>query len=91
MKKGKTKLKTVQLSPNISSGDVETKLKQAIRFLSKKNQVKLVMFYKGRQNKYKEIGEETLLRFITELEDFGKPQYMPQHKGNRLVTILNPK
>ena len=61
--------KEVQLTPQIGTHDLETKAKNAKKFLAEGNKVKVGVRYKGRQLSHVEVGEETLNRFIALLED----------------------
>ena len=87
----KTVLKEVRISPNISNGDLETKMKKIKEFLSKKNKVKITMLFKGRAIYHKEIGERLLLSLIVDLEDIAKPDNMPKLIGKSMNVILSPK
>ncbi len=49
------------------------------------------MFFRGREIAFKQQGEILLLRFASELEEFGKPEQMPQLDGKRMIMILGPK
>lgn len=84
-------MKEIQLSPNIASNDLGVKFKRAVGFLEKKKQVKLVMIFKGRENKFVDRGELVMLKFIEDLLPYGKVQFMPKLDGKKMVTVINPK
>ena len=87
----KTVLKEIRISPNISDGDLETKVKKIKEFLGKKHKVKISMLFKGRAIHHKEIGEKLLLSLIVDLEDIAKPDNMPKLIGKSMNVILSPK
>jgi translation initiation factor IF-3 len=49
------------------------------------------VFFKGRSIVFKERGEELLLRFADKLEDYGKPEALPQLEGKRMQIMLAPR
>ena len=68
-KQTKITLKEVRVSPTIGSGDYETKLKQARKFLSKGDKVQFSLRFKGRMITHKEIGRQVLERILEDLKD----------------------
>lgn len=87
----KTTIKEVRFTPNTEQNDINTKLSQAIKFLKRGDQVKVSVFFKGRQMKFKEQGEVLLLQFVQDLSDFGTPDGMPKMVGRRLIVNVKPK
>ena len=53
--------------------------------------MKAYVHFVGRTIVFKERGEILLLRFIQELEDYGKVEQMPKLEGKRMTVILSPK
>ena len=62
-------VKEVRLSPTIDTNDFNTKMKNARKFLSKGDKVKVSIRFKGRAITHKEIGREVLDRFAEETSD----------------------
>ena len=87
----KNEMKEVQLSVNIGENDFRTMLKRAIGFLNDGAKVKCVLSMKGRQKARPEQGEITMLRFLTELEDYGSLEAFPKLENWRWLTIIKPK
>ena len=83
--------KEVQLTPQIGAHDLETTAKNARKFLSEGNKVKVGVRYKGRQLSHVEVGEETLNRFIALLADAANIEKPATLDGRWLVAILAPK
>ncbi len=84
-------VKEIRLGPNTDDHDFNFKLKHAIKFLEEGAKVKVDVFFKGRSIVYKEQGEIILLKFASELEDYGKVEQLPKLEGKRMIMILAPK
>ena len=61
-------LKTVRLSFNISSHDIETKAKQAKKFLEKGDKIKVELRLRGRQKRFSNLGREKINELLKSLE-----------------------
>lgn len=61
-------VKEIRLRPFIGQHDFDTRLKRAKEFLEDGNQVKLSLFFRGREITRKEFGFEVMKRFIAGLE-----------------------
>ena len=48
------------------------------------------VFFKGRSILFSEQGEQLLLRFAVELEDYGKAEQMPRLEGKRMIMMIAP-
>ena len=90
-KSAKVVVKEIRLGPNTDDHDFNFKLKHAIKFLEEGAKVKVDVFFRGRSIVYKDQGEIILLRFATELEDYGKVERMPKLEGKRMIMIIAPK
>ena len=96
MKEGKKKQHTVQvkeirLRPKTDSHDLETKLKQARKFLEQKNKVKFTVMFRGRELAYKEMGKELLDKVVEELSDVGFPESPIKLEGRRMALLMGSK
>lgn len=61
-------VKEIRLRPFIGQHDFDTRLKKAKEFLEDGNQVKLSLFFRGREITRKEFGFDVMKRFIAGLE-----------------------
>jgi translation initiation factor IF-3 len=61
-------VKEIRLRPFIGQHDFDTRLNKAKEFLEDGNQVKLSLFFRGREITRKEFGFEVMKRFIAGLE-----------------------
>ena len=73
----KMEVKEIRFGPQTDDHDYNFKLKHAKEFLSDGNKVKAYVFFKGRSILFKEQGEVLLLRFASDLEEYGKVEQMP--------------
>jgi len=90
-KQTKVVIKEIRFGPNTDDHDFDFKLKHAKKFLSEGAKVKAFVFFKGRTIVFKDRGEVLLLRFVSELEDYGVPEAMPKLEGKKMIINLNPK
>ncbi len=90
-KSQKTVVKEIRFGPNTDDHDFNFKTKHALNFLKDGAKVKAYVHFAGRTIVFKERGEVLLLRFIQELEDYGKVEQMPKMEGKRMTVILTPK
>ena len=74
----KVVVKEIRFGPNTDEHDFQFKLKHAEKFLQDGAKVKAFVFFKGRSILFKDQGEILLLRFATELEEFGKVESLPK-------------
>jgi len=84
-------MKEVRLSPTIDEHDFETKLRNAIKFLSKGDKVKASIRFKGRAITHKDIGQRVLDRFALEARDVSTIESHPRMDGRSMFLILAPK
>lgn len=67
-----TIIKTIQCNLTIGKNDLERKMKQAQKFLEKKEQVRVVLLLKGRQKDHPERGAEFLNNLAKDyLKEYG--------------------
>ena len=84
-------VKEVRLSPTIDTNDFNTKMKNARKFLSKGDKVKVSIRFKGRAITHKEIGREVLDRFAEETSDVATFESKPKMDGRSMFLMLAPK
>ena len=90
-KQVKVDVKEIRFGPQTADHDYNFKLKHAQGFLSDGDKVKAYVFFKGRSILFKEQGEVLLLRFASDLEEYGKVEQMPQLEGKRMIMFIAPK
>ncbi|OGX17657.1 MAG: translation initiation factor IF-3 [Omnitrophica WOR_2 bacterium RBG_13_44_8b] len=85
------KLKEIRLKPNIDEHDYETKVKQAVTFLKKKDKVKINLFFRGRQMEHQDLGRKVLDKFIIDTQNDGTLEREPAMEGRIISMVLAPK
>ena len=83
-------IKEVQLTPQIGSHDMETKARNALKFLAEGNKVKVGVRFRGRQMTHLEVGEEALNNFIALIGDAAVIEKPASMDGRWMVAILAP-
>ncbi len=87
----KVVVKEIRFGPNTDDHDYNFKLRHAQKFLEDGAKVKAFVFFKGRSILFKEQGEILLLRFATDLEEYGKVESLPKLEGKRMILFIGPK
>lgn len=90
-KSTKIVVKEIRFGPQTDDHDYNFKLKHAVEFLKEGAKVKAYVFFKGRSILFKDQGEVLLLRFVSDLEEYGKLEQMPQLEGKRMIIMITPK
>ncbi|MFA7283724.1 MAG: translation initiation factor IF-3 [Candidatus Omnitrophota bacterium] len=85
------RLKEIRLKPNIDEHDFETKVKQALSFLKKKDKVRINLFFRGRQMEHVDLGRNVLDKFIVATQDEGQVERSPSMEGRIMSFVLSPK
>ncbi len=84
-------VKEIRLRPKTDTHDMETKMKQAKKFLEQKNKVKFSVIFKGRELAYKDMGRVLLEEVLKELEEDGVIEQPIKLEGRRMTLLLNSK
>lgn len=84
-------LKEVQLSATIEENDVQTKFKNAVKFLEDGDKVKVSIRFRGRQIAHTDIGMKIMQDFAARIEEFGTVERRPLLEGRHMIMILAPK
>lgn len=87
----KTEVKGVRMGFKTGEHDMETKAKQARKFLEVGNSVKVSLIFRGREAMYKDLAKEKMLKFQESLEEMCTIETSPKGQGNTLIMILTPK
>lgn len=90
-KQTKVIVKEIRFGPQTDEHDFNFKVNHAKKFLDEGAKVKAYVFFKGRSILFKEYGEELLMRFVAELEDYGKMDQHPTLEGKRMIIIMTSK
>lgn len=84
-------LKEVRLGLNIEAHDLDTKAKNAIKFLSKGDKVKVSLRFRGREMGYTQLGYEVFKKFTALIDEYGIIETAAKMEGRSLVATFAPK
>lgn len=84
-------VKEIQLSLNIDTHDIETKVNHAKKFLSQGNKVKVSIRFRGREMARPERGVEMMDRFASYLEEISTVDKPAKLEGRTMQMFLSPK
>ena len=90
-KQKSVQLKEIKIRPNTDVGDYEVKLRNLRRFLGDGARVKVTLRFKGREAKFRELGENMLARVKNDVIDIAVAEIDPKIEGRQLSLICTPK
>ena len=83
-------VKEVRLRPKIDDHDLETKGRQAQRFLESGDKVKVSVLFRGREIAHQDIGQGLLERMAQQLGPVSVIDQTPHMEGRTMVMLLSP-
>lgn len=84
-------IKEVKMRPNIDEHDFQVKAKNARKFLTSGDKVKVTIMFRGRQITHPELGEKLCIKLAEQLSDISSVERPPKIEGRNMVSILIPK
>ncbi len=91
-KKQKTvEIKEVRLSPNIDTNDLNTKMNNAKKFISKGNKVKVTLRFRGREMAHVQQSRHILDDFAESLSDIAVVEKPAKMEGRAMSMVLTEK
>ncbi|HJC73433.1 MAG TPA: translation initiation factor IF-3 [Candidatus Mediterraneibacter faecavium] len=91
-KKQKTvEIKEVRLSPNIDTNDLNTKINNAKKFISKGNKVKVTLRFRGREMAHVQQSRHILDDFAETLADIAVVEKPAKMEGRAMSMVLTEK
>ena len=91
-KKQKTvEIKEVRLSPNIDTNDLNTKVNNARKFLSKGNKVKVTLRFRGREMAHVQQSKHILDDFAKLVQDLAVVEKPAKLEGRNMSMVLTEK
>ncbi|OQZ01808.1 MAG: translation initiation factor IF-3 [Candidatus Brocadia sp. UTAMX1] len=84
-------LKELRLRPKTGEHDIQTKIRQARKFLENRDRVLISVMFKGRERAHTELGEGILKQIADTLEDVAKVEKDRISDDRRMGIILSPK
>ena len=84
-------IKEIRMSPSIDTNDLNTKLKNAQKFLADGDRVKVSVRFRGREMAHTEIGEVLLKDFASKCTEVANLDKAPKLEGRSMSIFLSPK
>jgi len=81
-------MKQIRMGLKIGQHDLDIKLNRARKFLEAGHKVKIVLFYRGREQAHKEIGFNIAQKIIAEFGDTIVVEQQPQLAGRQLSFVV---
>ena len=83
-------IKEIRLTPNIDIGDLNTKVKNACRFLKDGDKVKVSVRFRGREVTHSSLGQNLLHRFAELCSECSTVEKQPKLEGRQMLMFLAP-
>ena len=84
-------VKEIRMSPGIDTNDFNTKLKNAQKFLTDGDRVKVSVRFRGREMAHTEIGATLLNDFAEQCAEIANMDKAPKLEGRNMSMFLSPK
>ena len=86
----KGELKEIRLTPFIADGDYQVRIKRIKEFIKDGNQVRMSVFFRGRELAYKNRGYELIYRVLKDLGETVKLDQEPKFIGRNTIATVSP-
>lgn len=84
-------IKEIRMSPGIDVGDFNVKLKNAQKFLTEGNRVKVSVRFRGREMAHTDIGRKLLDKFAEQCAEIANVDKGAKLEGRNMSMFLSPK
>ena len=84
-------VKEIRMSPNIDTNDFNVKVKNAQKFLTDGNRVKVSVRFRGREMAHTNLGEQLLQQFGEACAEIASTEKAPKLEGRNMSMFLSPK
>src|SRR4051812_2279952 len=83
-------IREIKFRPKIAQNDYDTKKGHVMRFLKRKDKVKITIMFRGREVTHPERGQQLLERLAEELKDLAIVEQRPNLDGRNMTMMLGP-
>jgi translation initiation factor IF-3 len=83
-------IREIKFRPKIAQNDYDTKKGHVMRFLRRKDKVKITIMFRGREVTHPERGQMLLERLAEELKDLAVVEQRPNLDGRNMTMMLGP-
>ena len=84
-------IKEIRMSPSIDTNDLNTKIKNAMKFLNDGNRVKVTVRFRGREMAHTSLGEVLLKQFGESCAEVATVEKGAKLEGRNMSMFLSPK
>ena len=84
-------IKEIRMSPSIDTNDLNTKIKNAMKFLKDGNRVKVTVRFRGREMAHTSLGEVLLKKFGEDCAEVAAVEKGAKLEGRNMSMFLSPK
>lgn len=84
-------VKEIRMSPSIDTNDLNTKIKNAMKFLNDGNRVKVTVRFRGREMAHTSLGEVLLKQFGESCAEVATVEKGAKLEGRNMSMFLSPK
>ncbi len=84
-------VKEIRLTPSIDVGDLETKVKQAKKFIAAGDKVKVSLRFRGRELAHTDVGAPLLDKFAQNFTEVANIEKQAKMEGKSMIMYLTPK
>ena len=84
-------VKEIRMSPSIDTNDLNTKVKNAMKFLKDGNRVKVTVRFRGREMAHTSLGEVLLKQFGESCAEVATVEKGAKLEGRNMSMFLSPK
>ncbi|MGI6405562.1 MAG: translation initiation factor IF-3 [Syntrophaceticus sp.] len=84
-------VKEVKIRPRIEEHDFQVKVRNAKRFLTGGDKVKVTLMFRGREISHASLGRDLCMKFYKELEELAVMEKVPKVEGRNMIMVLAPR
>ena len=84
------KLKEIRVRPKTGDHDIDTKVVNALKFLSHNDKVQVTVLFRGREMQHQEEGRRVMTAVLEKLSALGKIERPPALEGRRMTALVTP-
>ena len=84
-------IKEVKFRPKIGKGDLDTKVRHVLEFLSEGHKVKVTLQFRGREMAHPELGSKILDAVLEQVGSLGKVETQARLEGRNMTMVVAPE
>lgn len=90
-KQSSFQLKEIKVRPKTGEHDLQTKIGHIIKFIGKKDRVKVTVVFRGREISLAQHGRDLLQKIVDATVDVAVVEQDPKFEGKTMTMVLSPK